>query len=308
MEKREVQNVISALTQRSTDYRRSCSGRVRSLFTTEDMKRSKFLQELTAEFLGSALLVIFGCGSAVTLEPQLAPTVPPIAIAFGLAVATIIWSLGHVSGAQINPCVTLTLCLTRKMTLMKCMFYCAIQCVGAIAGAYILYGLTPQDRRGMLGITLVSPRISLWHGVGVEILATFMLTLAIYATIDSRIATRPPNARITDHPGSKALTIGFVVTMDIPWAIQYTGGSMNPARSLGPVVVMGVWDHHWVFWLGPILGALAAGVLYETACAVNASVKKTRACLCGNIFDEYLLDAYELDCITVDNNVAELKP
>nr|QIJ55384.1 classical aquaporin 6 [Haliotis discus hannai] len=299
MEKREVQHVISALTQRSTDYRRSCSGRVRSLFSTEDMKRSKFFQELTAEFLGSALLVIFGCGSAVTLEPQLAPTVPSIAIAFGLTVATTIWSLGHVSGAQINPCVTLTLCLTRKMTLMKCMFYCAIQCVGAIAGAYILYGLTPQDRRGMLGITPVSPRISLWQGVGVEILATFMLVLAIYATIDSRI---------TDHPGSKALSIGFVVTMDIPWAIQYTGASMNPARSLGPVVVMGVWDHHWVFWLGPILGALAAGVLYETVFAVNASVKKTRACLCGDIFDEDLLDAYELDCITVDNNVTELKP
>ncbi|XP_046544108.1 aquaporin AQPAe.a-like [Haliotis rubra] len=298
MEKREVQTVIN--TGADDNDKCSCSGRIRSLFSTEDINRCKFFQELAAEFLGSALLVIFGCGSAVTLEPNLAPTVPSIAIAFGLTVATIIWSLGHVSGAQINPCVTLTLCLTRKMTLIKCALYCVIQCVGAIAGAYILYGLTPEDRRGMLGITLVSPRISLWQGVGVEILATFMLVLAIYATIDSRI---------TDHPGSKALSIGFVVTMDIPWAIQYTGASMNPARSLGPVVVMGVWDHHWVFWLGPILGALAAGFLYETVFAVNASVRKTRTWVCGDIFDEDRMGAYELRTITVDNKYdVESKP
>ncbi|XP_067652486.1 aquaporin AQPAe.a-like [Haliotis asinina] len=298
MEKREVETAINAGAD--DKHGCSCSGRIRSLLSTEDIKRRKFFQELAAEFLGSALLVIFGCGSAVTLEPNLAPTVTSIAIAFGLTVATIIWSLGHVSGAQINPCVSLTLCLTRKITLIKCLLYCGIQCVGAIAGAYILYGLTPEDRRGMLGITLVSPRISLWQGVGVEIMATFVLVFAVYATIDSRIA---------DHPGSKALSIGFVVTMDIPWAIQYTGASMNPARSLGPVVVMGVWDHHWVFWLGPILGALAAGFLYETVFAVNASVRKTRTCLCGDIFDEDRLGAYELRTITADNKFdVELKP
>ncbi|KAK7505380.1 hypothetical protein BaRGS_00003542 [Batillaria attramentaria] len=188
-----------------------------------ELRTAVFYRRLVAEALGSAILVIFGCGSAMTVDTGKAPTVITIAVAFGLTVATVIWSLGNVSGAHINPCVSITMFVTRKISLTRTLAYIAVQCVGCT-------------------------------GLGVEILATFVLVLAIYASCD-RLRS--------DHTGSVALAIGFVVTMDIPWAIQYTGASMNPARSLGPCILTGLWDHHWVFWVGPTLGALTAGLLYE---------------------------------------------
>ncbi|XP_076449109.1 aquaporin AQPAe.a-like [Babylonia areolata] len=225
------------------------------LLGLSEVRTALFYRRLVAEALGTAILVIFGCGSAVTVNPPLAPTVISIAVAFGLTVATVIWSVGNVSGAHINPCVTLAMFVTRKISLTRCLAYVIVQCLGGTLGAAILWGLTPSHRRGSLGVTLVAEEITVWQGLGVEILATFILVLAIFATCD---------ARRGDHSGgSAALSIGFVVTMDIPWAIQYTGASMNPARSLGPCVLTGLWQDHWVFWVGPIAGALLAGLLYD---------------------------------------------
>ncbi|KAL8594289.1 hypothetical protein ACOMHN_000991 [Nucella lapillus] len=220
-----------------------------------ELRTGLFYRRLTAEALGTAILVIFGCGSAMTINPPLAPTVISIAVAFGLTVGMVIWSLGSVSGAHINPCVTLTMFVTRKISLTRCLAYVIVQCIGATVGAAILWGLTPGHRRGTLGVTLVAEEITVWQGLLVEIIATFVLVLAIFATCDHR--------RQDHGGGSAALSIGFVVTMDIPWAIQYTGASMNPARSLGPCIVTGLWQDHWVFWVGPVVGALAAGILYE---------------------------------------------
>ncbi|XP_070191487.1 aquaporin-4-like [Littorina saxatilis] len=219
-----------------------------------EMKTPIFYRRLVAEFLGTAILVVFGCGSALTVNPPLAPTVISIAVAFGLTVATVIWSLGNVSGAHINPAVSVAMFATRKISLTRCVAYIIVQCLGGIVGGYFLWGVTPSHRRGTLGVTLVADEITVWQGLVVEIIATFVLVLAIFASVDSKR---------TDHSGSTALSIGLVVTMDIPWAIQYTGASMNPARSLGPCVPTGLWQEHWVFWVGPILGALVAGLLYE---------------------------------------------
>ncbi|XP_071092307.1 aquaporin-5-like [Haliotis cracherodii] len=266
-----------------TGSRYSMWNPLKNLANISDCAFPQFPKALLAEFLGSAILVIFGCGSALTVEENLKPNIASIAITFGLTVATVIWALGHVSGAQINPCVAVAMCVTRKMTFAKALAYCVTQCGGAIMGGYVLHALTPAGRRGNLGATLVHSEVGVWQAVGVEFLATFVLILGIFATCDSRIR---------DHPGSKALSIGFVVTMDIPWAAQYTGASMNSARSLGPALVMGIWDHHWVYWLGPMLGGVVAGLVYEQIFAVNASVLKTKEWLGSRDYDENRIYRY----------------
>ncbi|KAK7114312.1 aquaporin-4-like [Littorina saxatilis] len=219
-----------------------------------EVKTMIFYRRLVAEFMGTAILVVFGCGSAMTVNPPLAPTVISIAVAFGLTIATMIWSIGNVSGGHINPAVSVAMFVTRKISLTRCVAYIIVQCLGGIVGGYFLFGVTPSHRRGTLGASLVAEEVTVWQGLLVETIATFVLVLAIFASVDSKR---------TDHSGSTALSIGLVVTMDIPWAIQYTGGSMNPARSLGPVVPTGLWQEHWVYWVGPILGGVVAGLLYE---------------------------------------------
>ncbi|XP_046544106.1 aquaporin-5-like [Haliotis rubra] len=284
-----------------TGSRYSMLNPLRNLTNISDCTFPQFPKALFAEFLGTAILVIFGCGSALTVEENLKPNVVSIAIAFGLTVATVIWALGHVSGAQINPCVAVAMCLTRKMTFAKALAYSVTQCGGAVVGGYILYALTPAGRRGNLGVTLVHSEVGVWQAVGVEFLATFVLILGIFATCDSRIS---------DHPGSKALSIGLVVTMDIPWAAQYTGASMNSARSFGPALVMGIWDHHWVYWLGPMLGGIAAGLVYDQIFAVNSSLLKTKEWLGSRDYDEDRIYRYMLsrDQMTKRGSSIETQP
>ncbi|XP_037702139.1 aquaporin-5 isoform X2 [Choloepus didactylus] len=157
-----------------------------------------FLKAVFAEFLATLIFVFFGLGSALQW-PSAMPTVLQIAIAFGLAIGTLVQALGPVSGGHINPAITLALFVGNQISLLRAVFYVVAQLVGAIAGAGILYGLAPLNARGHLAVN----------------------------------------------------------------AIYFTGCSMNPARSFGPAVVMKRFSPtHWVFWVGPIVGAVLAAVLY----------------------------------------------
>ncbi|CAL1533971.1 unnamed protein product, partial [Lymnaea stagnalis] len=144
-------------------------------------------------------------------------------------------------------------------------------------GAAILMGLTPESYQGNLGMTLVSEKISLEQAVGVELFITFLLVLTVFASCDGKRK---------DLNGSAPLTIGLSVTMCHLWAIDYTGASMNTARSFGPALVMGTWDNHWVYWVGPTVGGVVAGVLYEHLFAMNASLTKAKACLLSSDYDD----------------------
>ncbi|XP_041376331.1 aquaporin-5-like [Gigantopelta aegis] len=276
----------------AVDQRTCCGGakcfcgRFKALFRANDMTSSSHvLRELIAEFMGSAILVLFGCGSAITLTDDKTASVVSIAIAYGLAVSTVIWCFDHVSGAQVNPGVSIAMFCTRKMSLLKTFLYCMVQCMGGTAGAGVLFGLTPEPDRGTLGVTRVSSKISPSQAFGVEFLATFVLVLAIFASYDRQ--------RV-DHEGSRSLSIGLVISMEVPWVFQYTGASMNPVRSLGPAIVMEMWDKHWVFWLGPILGAVVAGVLYDNLFAVNASITKTKSCITSTNYNNHSVNDTEL--------------
>jgi len=177
-----------------------------------------------------------------------------VGLCWGLTVATLAQALGHVSGCHMNPAVTLACLVTGKLQLVKAVLYIIVQCVGAMVGTAILKALTPETIKGDWGITTLADGVTPLQGFGIEFIATFVLIMVIFgATDDNR----------TDVKGSAPLAIGLCVTALVLFCGPWTGASLNPARSLGPSVVAGHWDNHWVYWIGPIAGAIAAATLYH---------------------------------------------
>jgi len=215
---------------------------------------------LVAEFIGTLLLVFLGCGSCLGGDEdspvsQQAQFVR-IAMCFGITVATLAQTLGHVSGCHVNPAVTAGLIIGQKVGLCKGALFIVCQCLGATTGAGILYAVVPDTVRGAagLGCTGVSPAISVGQAFGIEFMITMVLVLVVFA------AAADANNSVK---GSAPLAIGLSITTCHLFAIPLTGSSMNPARSLGPSVVVGCWANHWLYWVGPILGGISAGLLYQ---------------------------------------------
>ncbi|XP_056418364.1 aquaporin-4-like isoform X4 [Hyla sarda] len=136
-----------------------------------------------------------------------------------------------------------------------------VQSFGEISGAQLNPAITSA---------LVSSEENAGQAMGMEIISTFQLAFTIFAVDDRR-------RRDTTEPGS--LAIGFSLTAGALASGHFSGGSMNPARSLGPALLSGIWEHHWVYWIGPILGAFLAGASYEFFFASSASREKLVACL-----------------------------
>uniref|UniRef100_A0A0B6ZX72 Aquaporin n=1 Tax=Arion vulgaris TaxID=1028688 RepID=A0A0B6ZX72_9EUPU len=253
----------------------------------EDITSLRLWKGIVAEFVGTLLLTLVGCGSCINLRGADNATSPvvQIALCFGLSVGTIVWSIGHISGGHINPAVTVAVFAARKISLAKAVFFILFQLIGAVIGAGILFGLTPESYHGNLGMTMVNSKINLGQAVGIEFFVTLVLVFAVFASCD---------AKRKDLNGSTPLSIGLAVTMCHLWAIDFTGSSMNTARSFGPALVMGEWQDHWVYWLGPILGGLVAGLLYEHLFAVNASLLKAKACLLSSDYDDDKYKAHKM--------------
>lgn len=228
-----------------------------------------FWRAVTAEFLATLIFVFLGVGS--TINWHVGKENPPpadlvlISLCFGLSIATMVQCFGHISGGHINPAVTAAMVVTRKLSLAKGVFYVLAQCLGAVTGAGILYMVTPAANRGGFGVNDVNSDISVGHGLLVEIIITFELVFTVFATCDSKR---------TDLGGSAALAIGVAVVIGHLFGIPYTGASMNPARSFGPALVTLTFKNHWVYWLGPVLGGILAGGLYEYLYCPDPELKK----------------------------------
>ncbi|XP_054623554.1 aquaporin-4-like [Dunckerocampus dactyliophorus] len=246
-----------------------------TMLGSEGIETLDFWRSVGAEFLAMLLFVLLGVGSTISWHPAQNFTVndastPPknvdvniqenvaaqvlISLCFGLSIATMVQCFGHISGGHINPAVTMAMMVTRKIGLVKGLLYVLAQLVGGVAGAGLLFFVTPVEKRGGFGVSTVGTGMALGSAVVVELLLTFQLVFTIFATCDSKR---------TDLGGSASLAIGLSVTIGHLVGIPYTGASMNPARSFGPAMVKLNFDNHWVYWVGPILGAVIAALLYR---------------------------------------------
>ncbi|OWF48037.1 aquaporin AQPAe.a-like [Mizuhopecten yessoensis] len=243
----------------------------------EDLTSPNLWRSVAAELVGTMFLVFFGCASALPQQSTggvsgtdllaLPPSTVQIALTFGLIVGTMVWAIGHISGGHINPAVTIGALVTRRVSIVRGIMYIVAQILGGLVGAGILYGLTPMDTQGTLGVNALKGAVTDAQGFGVELMITFVLVFTVLASIDTER---------NDLNGSAPLTIGLAVVAGHLVAIQYTGCSLNPARSFGPAVVTGKWENHWVFWIGPLVGGFLAAILYEYLFSAGATFSRTR--------------------------------
>ncbi|XP_006168250.1 aquaporin-6 isoform X2 [Tupaia chinensis] len=206
---------------------------------------------LFAEFLATGLYVFFGVGSALHW-PSALPSVLQIAITFNLATAVAVQVTWKASGAHVNPAVTLAFLVGSHISLPRAVAYVAAQLAGATVGAALLYVVTPSDIRETLGVNVVRNSVSTGQAVAVELVLTLQLVLCVFASTDSRQTS-----------GSPAPMIGISIALGHLIGIYFTGCSMNPARSFGPAVIVGKFTVHWIFWVGPLTGAVLASLIYN---------------------------------------------
>ena len=204
---------------------------------------------LAAEAIGVSLLVIFGPGAGVVSEYRGgALTLEGIAAANGLIILVLIYGLGHVSGAHFNPGVTLAFALFRHFQPRDVVPYWLAQFAGAIAGAAVLLAIFGNVHH--LGTTLPSGTQA--QSFGLEVVLTFLLMFVITAVAtDSRAVGQ-----------AAAIAIGATVGLDILVGGAISGGSMNPARSLGPAIVSGELTSLWVYLVAPPIGAVLGALAY----------------------------------------------
>lgn len=208
-------------------------------------------QKFMAELIGTFLLTFIGGAAIINGQAGLIG----IALAHGLTVALVISALGHISGAHINPAVTIGFILTRKLELKNGVIYIMAQLIGAILAALVLRQFLPGAMDGYLGGQSVASNISTMGAIVIEFFLTFFLITAIFGTAVDQRGTFSAVA---------GFGIGLVITVDILAGGPFTGASMNPARSFGPALVSGNWEDQLVYWIGPISGGAVGALAYNS--------------------------------------------
>jgi aquaporin Z len=218
------------------------------------------MKKYLAEMFGTMVLVLMGCGTAVSLgcassNPLLASTVVGTAIAFGLAVVAMAYTIGGVSGCHINPAITLGVYLSKRISGKDAGMYILFQVIGAIIGSLILYILTSNvEGLAGTGANACQEGVSPIGGLLAEIFFTFVFVLVVLGTTDSEKGA-----------GNFAgLAIGLSLILVHLACIRYTGTSVNPARSIGPALFEGgvALQQLWIFIVGPLVGAVIAAIVW----------------------------------------------
>src|SRR3954454_24456999 len=196
-----------------------------------------------AEALAAFALVLAGCGAIVAnTQYHGALGAVGVSLTFGLVIMVMVYATGHLSGAHINPAVTIGFTLTRHFPPRDAIAYVAAQLAGAVAGALVLLVLWP-DMPAHLGATV--PTIAVGRALLYEALMTALLMFVIMAVATD---TRAVGA-------AAAIAIGGTIALDALFGGLATGASMNPARSFGPALVSGEWTDFWVYVVGPVAGS-----------------------------------------------------
>ncbi|XP_075070195.1 aquaporin-1 [Mixophyes fleayi] len=266
-----------------------------------EFKKKAFWRAVIAEFVAMIIFVFISIGAALGFNFPIRnnQTVSrqqdnvKVSLAFGLSIATMAQSVGHISGAHLNPAVTLGCLLTCQISILKAVMYILAQCLGAVVATAILLGITTDLEKNSLGLNGLSDGVSAGQGLGIEIIITFQLVLCVVAVTDRRRH---------DVSGSIPLAIGLSVALGHLIAIDYTGCGMNPARSFGSAVVAKNFTHHWIFWVGPMIGGAAAAIIYDFILSPRTSDITDRL----KVWTNGQVEEYELD--GDDNARMEMKP
>ncbi len=206
------------------------------------------------EFIGPFTLVFAGVGAIIQTQGE---NLVAIALAHGLAIGLMVAAVGHISGGAFNPAVTIGLLAARRIDLPRAVLYIVAQLLGGVAGAgalTLVYRDIERNRDNIeLGVPAIGANLSTGNALVMEIILTFFLMFVIFGVA-------------IDHRTGRAisgLAIGLTITMDIFAGGVVSGAVMNPARAFGPAVIQGQFTDFWIWWVGPIVGAVIAALLYN---------------------------------------------
>ena len=205
-------------------------------------------KKMLAEFIGTCVLVVFGCGVAILSGADLVAT----ALAFGLVIVAMAYSVGNVSGCHINPAVSFGMLVAGKMKLVEFFEYICAQFLGAIAGAGILCAFFGCESG--LGANTCAQGVEIWQGLVIEAILTFVFVFAILGVTSKK-----------EFGSAAGIVIGLTLTLVHLLGIGLTGTSVNPARSFGPALLAGgdALSQVWIFILAPLVGACLAALVFR---------------------------------------------
>lgn len=205
------------------------------------------IRALIAEFLGVFALCFVGIGAIAATQGS---DLMAIALAHGLAIGLLVVALGAISGGHFNPAVTFAMLITGRMTLVGALGYWVVQLLGGLVAAFFigaLYGGTAVAD----GTPVPGANHTAIQALMMEVFLTFFLVSVIFGSA------------VFNNFSFAGLAIGLAITMDILAGGAISGVAMNPARALGPAIISGEWAAHWVYWVGPLVGAGLAALLYD---------------------------------------------
>jgi len=215
------------------------------------------VRPVLAELIGTFAFVFVGAGSVVANSATNGGLgLLGIALAHGIALSVFVSATMNVSGGHLNPAVSLGLWAAGQITVRKAGLYVAAQLVGAVLAAWCLRALmpaVPADTAG-LGVPRLAPSVTMNAGIALEAVLTFFLLVAVFWT-----------AVASSAPKIGGFGIGLALACGVFVAGPLTGAALNPARAFGPAVVSGIWRAHAAYWIGPIIGAVAAAMLWRVA-------------------------------------------
>jgi aquaporin Z len=226
------------------------------------------MKKYIAELIGTMILVLIGCGSAVAVgisAQYLGYNIGyvGIAFAFGLAVLAMVYAIGGVSGCHINPAITISMLVAGKISVKDTVFYIIFQTVGAIIGAGVLYGIALGSvnyniKAIGLGQNVYGPTTGGNFSLAAVFLAEVVLTFIFVLVVHGATSERVPR-------GFAGLAIGLALVMVHLVGIPIDGTSVNPARSIGPALFVGgtALNQVWVFWVAPIVGGIIAALVWK---------------------------------------------
>jgi aquaporin Z len=212
-----------------------------------------------AELIGTMVLVLIGTGSAVIAGSYVGYT--GVAFAFGIAVLAMVYAIGGVSGCHINPAITISMLVARKISVRDTIFYIVFQCVGAIIGSGILLAIVSGNPGYSLAFAGLGQNgygapnfYPLTSALIAEIVLTFIFILVVHGSTHERVPK-----------GFAGVSIGLTLVMIHLVSIPITNTSVNPARSLGPAVFVGgtALAQLWLFWVAPIIGGIFAALVWK---------------------------------------------